>query len=126
MSYIELGTRRKTGTPDMTGNNTGNWTVSFLPEDIHSRVPYFEVYKVVISGAPGSTMNWYVDTKIWETTVAADVNAWDPAQALLMIPGRNLYFYWSNPSTDGNPPTVTIWMRYDPGIEANQAMMGVA
>lgn len=120
MTYIELGSRTKNGAADRTGNNIGNWTVTFAPVDIATNVSYFEIYKVIVHGAPGSSLNWYVDTKLWETTLAADDNAWDPAQPLLMIPGRYLYFYWSNPSSDGQPPTVTIWMRYDPEIPGNR------
>lgn len=120
MSYVELGPRTQVGAADTTGNNKGNWTVVFAPEDLNVNIPYFEVYKVIIHGAAGSTMNWYIDNNIWETTVAADDNAWDPAQPLLLLPGKYMYFYWSDPTTDNTPPTVTIWMRYDPSIDANQ------
>lgn len=120
MSYVELGSRTAKGVADTTGNNTGKWTVTFTPVELSVNIPYFEVYKVIIHGAANSTMNWFVDNNQWETTVAADDNAWDPAQPLLMMPGKNMYFYWSDPTTDNTPPTVTIWMRYDPSIDANQ------
>lgn len=124
MSYIELGPRVGKGIKDITGNNPNKWTVTFDPAALSVRVPYFEVYKVVISGAPSSTMNWYVDNYIWETTVAGDVNAWDPAQPLLLTQGKTMYFYWSDLASDLLPPTVTIWMRYDPSIDANQQAIG--
>ena len=117
MSYIELGVRKATGAADATGNNKGNWTVVFTPTDLATNIAYFEIYHAVISGAPGSTMTWFVDNKQWETTAAGDINSWDPNQPLLMIPGQNLYFYWSDPVTDNTPPTVTIWMRYDPNVQ---------
>ena len=117
MSYIELGTRKGVGALDKTGNNTGNWTVVFDSKDLATNVAYFEIYHAVILGASGSSMNWFVDNKQWETTVAGDVNSWDPNQPLLMVPGQTLYFYWSDPVTDNTPPTVTLWLRFDPNIQ---------
>lgn len=119
-SYVTLGTRRATGAADTTGNNTGNWTVVFTPEVLGINVAYFEVYKMVISGAPFSTMNVYVDQKQWDTTIAGETNSWDPNEPLIMIPGQTLYFYWSDSATDNLPPSVTIWLRYDEDNQANQ------
>ena len=65
-------------------------------------------------------MNWFVERQQWETTVAADVNAWDPAQPLQLNPGQYMYLFWSDPITDNLPPTATVWLRYDPELDANQ------
>lgn len=119
-TYVELGARTKVGEADKTGNNKGNWTVVFDQAALNTNMPFFEVYKVVIRGADNSTMNWYVEQNIWETTVAADLNAWDPAQPLSVRAGQTIYMYWSDPVTDNTPPTATIWLRYDQEIEANQ------
>ena len=124
MPYIELGTRKGVGAKDTTGNNKGNWTVVFDSSDLAINTAYYEVYHVVIFGAPNSTMDWFVDNKQWETTVAADVNSWDPHQPLLLIPGQSLYFYWSDPVTDNNPPTVTLWLRYDPEVQPTNVNIG--
>src|SRR6266702_2398900 len=119
-TYVELGPRTKTGAADTTGNNAGKWTVTFAPADLNTNMPYYEVYKVIISGAAGSTMNWFVEQNIWEATIAADINAWDPQQPLVMRAGQTIYMYWSDLVTDNDPPDVTIWLRYDQDIDANQ------
>lgn len=119
-TYIELGPRTQQGVADTTGNNTGNWTVTFAPQDLNTNMPFFEVYKVVIHGALGSTMSWYVEQNIWETTIAADDNAWDPTQPLLLRAGQSMFMYWSDPVSDNTPPKATIWLRYDQDIDANQ------
>ena|SRR5690242_11571026 len=124
MAYEELGTRKGVGEKDTTGNNKGNWTVTFDPSDLTTNVAYFEIYHIVISGAANSTMTWFVDNKQWEVTVAGDVNSWDPNQPLLMVPGQSLYFYWSDPVTDNTPPTVTLWLRYDPNVQPTNVNIG--
>lgn len=124
MAYEELGTRKATGAADTTGNNPGKWTVVFGPADLATNLAFYEVYHAVISGAAGSTMTWFVDNKQWEVTAAGDINSWDPNQPLLMIPGQSLYFYWSDPVTDNTPPTVTLWLRYDPAIQPSSVNIG--
>lgn len=121
MSYIGLGSRWKFGAADSTGENTGNWTIAFTPADLNVNMPYFEVYKMVISGAPGSSMDVFVEGNQWDTTIAADLNSWDPVQPLQMRPGESLYMYWSDPVTDNTPPLATIWLRYDQDIQANKS-----
>lgn len=125
MPYQELGIRKGVGEADTTGNNKGNWTVTFDASDLNTSLAYFEVYHVVISGAPNSTMTWFVDNKQWEVTAAGDINSWDPNQPLLLIPGQTMYFYWSDPVTDGIPPTVTLWLRFDPDAQPTNVNIGV-
>ena len=119
-TYIELGPRTAVGEVDTTGNNNGKWTVTFGPAELNTNMPFFEVYKVVIHGAAGSSMDWFVEQNQWETTVAGDINAWDPQQPLMVRAGQTMFMYWSDPVTDNTPPSVTIWLRYDQDIEVNQ------
>lgn len=119
-TYVELGPRTVKGAADQTGNNSGNWTVVFDQSVLNTRMPYIEVYHVIIHGALGSKMDWFVEQNIWESTVAADDNSWDPTQPLQLRAGQNMYMYWSDPVTDNTPPTATIWLRYDQDIDANQ------
>lgn len=114
MSYKSLGNRGPiTGTADTTGLNTGNWTVSFTTDILNCNVPEFEVYKIVVKGAPGTTFNVYVENKQWDTAVYGQQNSWDPQQPLVMRPGQSLFFLYSDPVSDNTPPVITIWMRYD-------------
>lgn len=112
-SYQTLGFRNGVGQPDNTGNNPGNWTVTFAPQDLNVYLPYFEIYKIVIHGAAGSTFDVYVDIAQWDTSVRGDINSWDPVQPLVMSPGQYLYFYWSYSTINTSPPEATIWLRFD-------------
>lgn len=118
MSYIPLGTRGPlTGKVDNSGHNPGNWTVAFTPDLLTVQVSYFEVYKMVVSGALTSTFNVFVDLMLWDTAVYGAQNAWDPNQPLVMKPGETLYFCYSDSVSDLTPPVATIWLRYDPDIQ---------
>lgn len=117
MSYVTLGKRGKiTGVKDPTGLNQGNWTIVFSPDIINVNLSQFEVYKMIVTGAANTTFDVYVDNSQWDTAVYGTRNSWDPMQPLIMRPGENLYFLYSDPVTDGTPPTATIWLRYDPSV----------
>lgn len=115
MSYITLGARGPvTGKADTTGLNVGNWTVAFTPDILNVNTSQFEIYKMIVKGAPNTTFNVYVEAKQWDTAVYGTLNSWDPQQPLIMRPGETLYFMYSDPTSDNNPPVVTVWVRYDP------------
>lgn len=119
MSYVTLGSRGpQVGQADNTGFNPGNWTVSFTPAIINVQLSQFEIYKIVVLCSKPSrvTFNVYVDAFQWDTGVYGNQNSWDPTQPLIMRAGQTLNFLYSNPSSDGFPPTAWIWMRYDPSI----------
>lgn len=116
MSYITLGSRTLKGVADNTQRNTGNWTVSFTPDIINVNVPYFEIYKIIVTGAAGSAFTVYVDQNQWDTSIFGQSNSWDPSQPLQLIPGNTVYFFYNDPVTDATPPTITVWLRYDTGI----------
>lgn len=119
-TYVPLGSRNLTGSADLTGNNTGNWTVAFDPNTLNVNVPYFEVCHIVIEGAAGSSFSVFIDINQWDTNQNGFLNSWDPSVPLPLRPGQTLYFYWSDQTTDNTPPEVTIWLRYDQDIRANQ------
>src|SRR5215469_7239245 len=116
MAYVGLGSRTLNGAVDRTGNNTGNWTVSFSPDVFNVNVPQFEVYKMIVHGAANSSFTVFVDQKQWDLSIFGDANSWDPQQPLILLPGQTLYFYYSDPTTDNTPPNVTCWLRYDPAV----------
>lgn len=115
MSYVTLGARGPvTGLTDMTGLNMGNWTVAFTPAILNVNVPQFEVYKMIVAGAPNTTFRVYIDGQQWDVGIYGTQNSWDPVQPLIVRPGQYLYFMYSDAVTDANPPVVTVWLRYDP------------
>ena len=118
MAYVTLGARTLLGAADTTGNNPGNWTVVFDPNAININEPFFECYKIVVTGAAQTaTFNVNVNVNQWDTAVYATNNSWDPAQPLLLRPGDTLYFYYSSASSDGKQPKITAWFRYDPALK---------
>lgn len=120
-TYVTLGSRGPmTGKPDTTGLNPGNWTIQFSPNDIDVNVAYFEVYKMIVKGAANTTFQVYVDNHQWDTGIYGAQNSWDPVQPLVMRPGENLYFMYSDPVSDNTPPVCTIWLRYDTDIQMVQ------
>lgn len=119
-TYIPLGSRPVTGLADTTGNNTGNWTVTFSPDILNVNVPYFEVCHIVIQGALGSLFTVFIDGQQWDVNQNGFANSWDPAVPLPVRPGNFIFFYWNDSTTDLTPPSVTVWLRYDQDILANK------
>lgn len=120
-TFVPLGPRGPIkGVPDTTGRNTGNWTVTFDPDDMNCSIPIFEVSHMVIKGAANSTFTVYVDLHQWSAAQNGQINEWDPSVPLQLFPGQFLYFFWSDPTTDNTPPSVEIWLRYDQDIIANK------
>jgi hypothetical protein len=128
-TYVPLGARpanQSQGqvTADQTGNNPGNWTVQYNPNDLNvPGVPYFEVCHIVVNGAPGSSFTLWIENYQWDAQQNGFQNSWDPSVPLPLRPGQRLFFYYSDPVTDGLPPSVTIWLRYDADIPANKAAL---
>jgi hypothetical protein len=129
-TYVGLGPRVASQSQgqvaiDNTGNNPGNWTVTYAPKDINVNAPYFEVCHIVVNGAAGSMFSIYIDNFQWDTNQNGFANSWDPSVPLPLRPGQSLYFYYSDPVSDNTPPSVTIWLRYDIDIPANrQSLLG--
>jgi hypothetical protein len=114
MPYRTLGSRQTLGQADTTGNNTGNWTVTFDPNLLNANIPEFECWKIVVKGAAATaTFDVFVNGNQWDISVYAKQNSWDPVQPMILRPGDTLYFYYSTASSDGNQPNITIWLRYD-------------
>lgn len=115
-NVIELGARGPVvGAADMTSYNPGNWTIAFDPAAlaVSTQIRYFEVYKMIVHGAAGTVFDVRVDRNLWDTAVFGFQNSWDPTQPLRMQQGQSLYFLYSDPVSDGTPPTATVWLRYN-------------
>jgi hypothetical protein len=83
----------------------GGYAVTFQPSDFQIRVR-FQIRHISITGPAGSSLQIYVDTTFLDTTPRGDLNSWDPAQPLPVIPGQSLYFYWD--ASTGSIPNVTL------------------
>lgn len=130
-TWVSLGPRlasMQTGqvTADQTGKNSGNWTVTYDPATLNVNLPYFEVCHIVVNGAPGSSFTMFIDTFQWDANQNGFQNSWDPSVPMPLRPGQYLYFFYSDLATDNLPPSVTLWLRYDQDIFANQqALLGL-
>src|SRR6266852_1172393 len=114
MPYQTLGSRSATGAADTTGQNPGNWTVTFTPAILAVTVTEFEVYKIITTkAAQTATFDVFVDARQWDTSVYGTNNSWDPTQPLIMRYGETLYFFYSSASSDGSMPKVTVWLRHE-------------
>ena len=114
MPYQTLGSRSAKGAADTTGQNRGNWTVSFDPNLLNVQVTEFEVYKIIVTGgASSATFNVYIDAQLWDTAVYAPNNSWDPVQPMVLRYGQTLYFFYSSASSDGHQPLITVWLRHE-------------
>lgn len=126
-SYIGLGSRSATGILDQTGNNPGNWTITFDTAAININVPRFECHHMVVTGAAGSTFKVYQNVNLWSVSNNGYLNEWDPMQPLLLQPSDTVYFYYSDPTSDGIPPVARVWFRYDADLAVNkQASAGLS
>jgi hypothetical protein len=123
VSYIGLGYRTATGAKDTTGNNSGNWTVTFDTAALNVKVPYFEIYHIAVKGAAGSTFTVYKNLGWWDSNNYGQLNGWDPNEPMQCNPSDTVYFYYSDATTDNTPPSVTIWLRYDPDLAPNKGMV---
>lgn len=101
-----LGTRVKQGAPD-PGNplGAGFYGVVFQPADFQIRAR-FKITYISITGPAGSTMRVFRDNTFRGATVRGDLNEWDPAQPMFVMPGQAVSFYWSTGT--GTIPIVTL------------------
>lgn len=128
MAFKLLGSRRVVGVLDTTGNNQNNWTVTFDPSVLNVNVAQFEIYKMVVTSATTQfvvNFNVFVDARQWDSAFLpggsiVGSNTWDATNPLIMRPGEYLYYYFAELASDGTPPTVTIWLRYDDSLRENQ------
>lgn len=120
MTLATLGSRQLPSAADATGLNTGNWTTAFTSDQLGVTVPEFEVYHAVVQGIlPGATAVVTIGIRPFSyTSIGAAGAEWDPFQPPVLRPGDDLYFLWTTPVASGNPPTVTIWLRYDTAVLA--------
>jgi hypothetical protein len=116
--YQNLGRKGPiVGAVDTSGLNPGNWTIAFSPAILNFTVPEVIVYKLQVSGALGSSFDIYIDLDQWDVNIFGTQNSWhDENDNLLVRVGQTLYLMYSDPTSDGTPPTATCFLRYDTSI----------
>lgn len=93
--------------------------MQFASADLDTNVPYFEVWKMVVTGAVNSQFTMSLGANQLEPPQKGDTNVWTDPQPLTLTPSTELTFYWNDPVSDNMPPKVTLYLRYDPALEAN-------
>lgn len=118
-------------TADTTGNNPGNLTNAFTQNILGTMPPIYEWYRAVISTVnPALTLtpapcSIYVQRNLVSFTFPAGGTEWDPSQPIPMRDGYELYFYWQLAASVTPVPFVTIFLRYDADLPANQQARGM-
>ena len=123
--YRDLGaTALITATPDMTGNNPGNWTLTADPPALKFRVAQAEVYQISIDGPIGSSFKVFRNTHLWNAVSQGWSNSWDPANPLYLRPGDSLFLYWNAAIGTTPVPSAKFWLRYDTELAENKYIAG--
>jgi hypothetical protein len=107
-----LGFRTAVMAIDNTGRNpygNGFWVGTIDPKTWSLGANQFEVYHIAVRGPSGSTLELWVDTMFYSTTVRGDLNEWDPKQTLHMTGGQTLYFFWN--LAGATTPLANVWIR---------------
>lgn len=104
-----------TGKLDTTGFNVGNWTIQFDPVILNFTVPECFVYKLNVTGAPGSSFDIRVESQQHDANIFGFQNSWFDGgdDSLVLQPSQTLYLMYSDPVTDKNPPIAWVFLRYD-------------
>lgn len=108
----DLGSRFKAGA--LSADNpylAGGWAVSFTPEDLSVSERRFEIWHIAVRGPaqPSCSLQMWLDTTFFSATVRGDLNDYDPNQAVSVLSGQTINFYWN--TTTGPAPVVTIFLR---------------
>lgn len=120
--YLGLPPIPKTATTDTSGTNTGNYTAFFQASDFQSNVPYFELYRIVITGGVVlDSFTVYRGTQFWDTAVIGfgGITVWSARNPMPLTPGNDVSIYFAIPVSGNTAPSVTLWTRYDAALRAN-------
>lgn len=108
-------------------NNTGNWTATFDAHDLTLPQGQFEISKMqIIGGKPGASLTVYKDIHVQDNCVldgSGNASWYKASDGEFVIGGASnvgqLFFYFSNPATDGFQALVKLWLLYDSGLLMN-------
>lgn len=79
----------------------------------------YEVYKIVVNIAQSAGVvpfTVYIGQRQYEAYQTSVVASWSDVVPMIVDSGETVYFYFTEPSTDATPPTVTMWCQVDPEL----------
>lgn len=115
---------------DQTGQNTGNLTNAFGVGVLGNMPSVYEWHRATIATqTPGMTFqpapcSIYAGGKLVSATYPVGLTEWDPVNPVLMHNGYELDFFWQIAAGVTPVPYVTVWLRYDVTLAANQSYAG--
>lgn len=117
--------------PDITGRNPGNLTTAFTQNLLGTMPAKWEWFRGAVGTAtPGvgftpAICSVYRNTlQLVSTFYPNGVSTFDPSQPIPFSQGDEIYFYWALASSVTPVPVVTIFLRYDLDLPANQGYRG--
>jgi hypothetical protein len=122
--YIGLPPITKKATTDTTGANVGNYTAAFQSSDFNTNVPYFELYRIVITGGVLlASFGVYRGVQFWDQSICGfnGITVWSARNAMPLNPGNDVSIRFAITVSGNAAPSVTLWTRYDAAIRANVA-----
>lgn len=101
---------------DNSGVNTGNWTAIFDKAVVGINYNTYEVYKMVVELNPSAgVVSWtiHIGQRAYEGYQSSVIATWSDPNPMVVDSGETVYFYFSEPTSDGTPPVVTLWCQVD-------------
>lgn len=128
--YRDLGsTLAVTGVPGGSDNpyGAGNWTVTFTPVELNSKVGQAELYQANVSGTDGigpvgSSFQLFRNKRLWNTVFQGWANNYDPVNPMYIRKDDTVFFYWN--VSVAPAPVVVCWLRYDLILPENRGFTG--
>lgn len=117
-------------TKDTTGVNSGNYTAAFTSNVLGTMPAIWEWYHGIIDTQSGALFtpapcNIRVNQlKPVSFTYPDGGTEFDPSQPIEFRQGDELYFFFQLASTNTPAPRVTLYLRYDLSLPANQGFRG--
>lgn len=119
---------------DTTGVNTGNLTNAFTINVLGTMPPIWEWYGGIVTGANPAAVPVLGPCSVYLnklkpvsfTFPAASGSEYDPGQPKQFRSGDELFFFWQVASNQTPVPVVTLFLRYDADLPANQSFLAGA
>jgi hypothetical protein len=125
MAYTDFGSPGAvTAAADTTGQNTGNLTTVFIPQNLGLRLSQFVIYHMVLTGltiGASATIKQNANTYGFFGPATGTGREW--FGALYMKASDELYFFWNLASSTTPKPALTCYIIYDPDLPGNTGLV---